>query len=127
MLLRIGVNVGDIIHDKNRIYGDGVNIAARLETLAEPGGLCISRDARNQVRDKLPWIFTDLGEQSVKNIARPIRVFGLTAKDIIALPRVEITPRSSPRRFRRGMAAGIAARITGEAPHEIHKAAEEGS
>ncbi len=75
MLLRIGVNLGDVIVDGDDIYGDGVNVAARLEALAEPGGICVQRDVRNQVRDKLPLVFEDMGEVEVKNIARPIRVF----------------------------------------------------
>ena len=72
---RIGVNVGDVIVEAGDVYGDGVNIAARLEQLAEPGGICISRAAYEQVRDKLPYKFRDDGEHSVKNIARPIRVW----------------------------------------------------
>jgi len=71
---RMGINVGDIIRDGRDIYGDGVNIAARLEALAKPGGICVSRVVRDQVRDKLDFGFEDLGEQQVKNIARPIRV-----------------------------------------------------
>jgi adenylate cyclase len=71
---RIGINVGDIIIDNKDIHGDGVNVAARLETLAEPGGICVSRVVRDQVRDKLSFAFEDMGEQQVKNIARPIRV-----------------------------------------------------
>jgi TolB-like protein/class 3 adenylate cyclase len=71
---RIGINVGDIISDANDIYGDGVNVAARLEGLAEPGGICVSRIVHDQVRDKLSFSFEDMGEQSVKNIARPIGV-----------------------------------------------------
>jgi adenylate cyclase len=70
---RIGLNLGDIIIDDNDIYGDGVNIAARLEALAEPGGICVSRIVRDQVRDKLDFSFADMGEQRVKNIARPVR------------------------------------------------------
>jgi class 3 adenylate cyclase/pimeloyl-ACP methyl ester carboxylesterase len=86
IVFRIGINVGDIIIDGDDIFGDGVNIAARLETLCEPGGLCISRTANDQVRDKLSIAFADLGEQAVKNIARAVGVFGLSAKDIEALP-----------------------------------------
>jgi adenylate cyclase len=71
---RIGINVGDIISDSNDIYGDGVNVAARLEALAEPGGITVSRNVHDQVRDKLSFGFEDMGEQVVKNIARPIGV-----------------------------------------------------
>ena len=72
---RIGVNLGDVIAEPHDIFGDGVNVAARLEALAEPGGICISRMVRDQIRDKLPYPFGDMGEQSVKNIARPVRVY----------------------------------------------------
>ncbi len=86
IVFRIGINVGDIIIDGDDIFGDGVNIAARLEALCEPGGVCISRAANDEVRDKLSIAFADLGEQAVKNIARAVGVFGLAAKDIAALP-----------------------------------------
>jgi adenylate cyclase len=69
---RIGINIGDIISDDNDIYGDGVNVAARLQALAEPGGIMVSRVVHDQVRDKLSFDFEDMGEQAVKNIARPI-------------------------------------------------------
>src|SRR3989440_4488147 len=72
---RIGVNLGDIIIDENDIFGDGVNITARLEALAEPGGICLGGSAHEQVRDKLDLAFEDLGEQQVKNITRPVRVY----------------------------------------------------
>src|SRR6202007_1426996 len=86
IVCRIGINVGDIIIDGDDIFGDGVNIAARLETLCEPGGVCISRAANEQIRGKLSLAFSDLGEQTVKNIANAIGVFGLASKDIEALP-----------------------------------------
>jgi class 3 adenylate cyclase/pimeloyl-ACP methyl ester carboxylesterase len=86
IIFRIGINVGDIIIDGDDILGDGVNIAARLETLCDPGGICISRAANDQIRDKLSMAFADLGEQIVKNISRAVGVFGLTAKDIAGLP-----------------------------------------
>jgi TolB-like protein len=73
--LRIGINLGDIILDDGDIFGDGVNIAARLEALAEPGGICLGGSAHEQVRDKLDLAFEDMGEQQVKNIARPVRVY----------------------------------------------------
>ena len=72
---RIGVNIGDIIIDGDDIYGDGVNVAARLQALAEPGGICVSRAVRDQVLDKLSFAFEDLGAQQVKNIARPVEVY----------------------------------------------------
>jgi adenylate cyclase len=77
---RIGVNLGDVIAEEHDIFGDGVNVAARLEALAEPGGICVSRVVRDQVRDKLDFAFEDLGEQQVKNIARAVRVY--RARDI---------------------------------------------
>jgi len=72
---RMGINVGDIIIEASDIFGDGVNIAARLEALAEPGGICLSAAAHEQVRDRLDLAFDDLGEQQVKNIARPVRTY----------------------------------------------------
>src|SRR6266404_4845487 len=83
---RIGVNLGDVIAEGGDIFGDGVNVAARLEALAEPGGICISRSARDQIRDKLDYTFEDLGEQSVKNIARPVRIYALRPEAVAALP-----------------------------------------
>src|SRR5438477_2987035 len=84
---RIGVNLGDIIIDENDIFGDGVNITARLEALAEPGGICVSRVVRDQVRDKLAIPFEDMGEQQVKNIARPVRAYrALLAKRLLPSP-----------------------------------------
>jgi adenylate cyclase len=76
---RIGINLGDVIVEEGDIFGDGVNIAARLEALAEPGGVLISNTVHDQVRDRLPFAFTDLGDQQVKNIARPVRVYRVTA------------------------------------------------
>src|SRR5580704_11517720 len=78
--LRIGINLGDVIVEDDDIFGDGMNVAARLEALSDPGGLCISRMVRDQIRDKLAYAFEDLGEQSVKNIARPVRVYALHPK-----------------------------------------------
>jgi adenylate cyclase len=89
---RIGVNLGDIIAEGGDIFGDGVNVAARLEALAEPGGICISRTVRDQIRDKLAYQFEDLGEQSVKNIARPVRVYALRPEAIADLPAARAPP-----------------------------------
>jgi TolB-like protein/class 3 adenylate cyclase/Tfp pilus assembly protein PilF len=104
---RVGINLGDIIVDGDDIFGDGVNVAARLEASAQPGGICISRVVRDQIRDKLPYAFEDMGEQSFKNIARPVRVYAISSDAVAALPQVAIAaqPISAPR--------GIAARIAG--------------
>jgi class 3 adenylate cyclase/TolB-like protein len=83
---RVGINLGDVIAEAEDIFGDGVNVAARLEALAEPGGICISRTVRDQIRDKLPYSLEDLGEQSVKNIARPVRVYALRPEAVAELP-----------------------------------------
>jgi class 3 adenylate cyclase/TolB-like protein/Tfp pilus assembly protein PilF len=89
---RIGINLGDIVAEDHDIFGDGVNVAARLEALAEPAGICISRVVRDQIRDKLPYAFEDRGEQQVKNIARPVRVFAMTPATIAATERAEAPP-----------------------------------
>ena len=91
---RIGVNLGDVIADGGDIYGDGVNIAVRLEGLAAPGGICISGTVRDHVGDRLPYSFEDLGEQSVKNIARPVRVYALRPETVADLP-ASIAPRAA--------------------------------
>src|SRR5215831_10884429 len=85
---RMGINLGDIIIEDGDIFGDGVNIAARLEALAEPGGICLSAAAHEQVRDRLDLAFDDLGEQQVKNITRPVRTYAvaLGASSRTALP-----------------------------------------
>jgi TolB-like protein/class 3 adenylate cyclase/Tfp pilus assembly protein PilF len=87
---RIGVNLGDVIADGDDIYGDGVNIAARLEALAEPGGICISRTVRDHIGDRLPYIFDDIGEQSVKNIAQPVHAYAMSTAAVVLLPEVTI-------------------------------------
>ena len=109
IVFRIGINVGDIIIDGDDIFGDGVNIAARLAALCEPGGVCISRAANDQIRDKLSMAFADLGEQAVKNISRAVGVFGLTARDIEAIPEAAM-PTS----------AQVAAATTARYEQEIH-------
>jgi len=95
MQFRIGINIGDVIHDEARLYGDGVNVAARLEAAAEPGGICISGAVYDQVRNKLVLNITDLGLQLLKNIADPVRIYRIAtqpyltparAKPVLALP-----------------------------------------
>jgi adenylate cyclase len=88
---RIGVNLGDVIVDGGDIYGDGVNIAVRLEGLAAPGGICVSGTVRDHIGDRLPYAFEDLGEQSVKNIARPVRVYALRPEGIAGLPTASVS------------------------------------
>jgi TolB-like protein/class 3 adenylate cyclase len=94
---RVGINVGDVIVEPNDIFGDGVNIAARLESIAEPGGICISSSAYDHVRGKVPVEFTDLGEQMLKNIARPIRAYAVDLGAHIdrAVPPLTSAPRLS--------------------------------
>jgi adenylate cyclase len=96
---RIGINLGDVIVEDDDIFGDGVNVAARLEALAEPGGVCISRMVRDHIRDKLAYAFEDLGEQIVKNIARPVRVYALRPEAVadLSAPTVQAAlPISQP-------------------------------
>ena len=83
---RIGINLGDVISEDDDIFGDGVNVAARLQELAEPGGICVSGAIRDQAGDRLGVEFEDLGEQSVKNLTRPIRVFRVRLPGTAAVP-----------------------------------------
>jgi adenylate cyclase len=95
---RIGINLGDVIADGGDIYGDGVNIAVRLEGLAAPGGICVSGTVRDHIGDRLPYAFEDMGEQNVKNIARPVRVYTLRPEGIAGVPTASAssTTSSSP-------------------------------
>ncbi|HEV8679521.1 MAG TPA: adenylate/guanylate cyclase domain-containing protein [Stellaceae bacterium] len=110
---RIGINLGDVIAEDGDILGDGVNIAARLEALAEPGGICVSRTVHDQVRDRLPFKLDDMGEQSVHNITRPVRAYLLGAAAIAQLPAPAL-PAAPPAR-RRWRPAAIAALPTAAA------------
>src|SRR6266404_3942876 len=83
---RIGVNLGDVIADGNDIYGDGVNIAVRLEGLAAPGNIYVSGTVRDHIGDRLPYVFEDMGEQNGKNIARPVRVYALRPEGTAGVP-----------------------------------------
>jgi TolB-like protein/class 3 adenylate cyclase/tetratricopeptide (TPR) repeat protein len=89
---RMGINVGDIIIEDGDIFGDGVNIAARLEALAEPGGICVSAAAHEQVRDRLDISFDELGDQQVKNITRPVRVFSIGSRTSGPLGQTQLAP-----------------------------------
>ena len=97
MLLRIGINLGDILIDGDDILGDGVNVAARLEGIAEPGGICLSSSAYDQVRGKVAVEFADLGEQKLKKIALPIHAYavGVGAHIDRAVPPLSSAPRLS--------------------------------
>jgi class 3 adenylate cyclase len=89
---RVGINLGDVIVEGDDIFGDGVNVAARLEAVAEPGGICVSRVVRDQVRDRLDCSFEDLGEQQVKNIARPVRAYRVRDTAIANSPSAPASP-----------------------------------
>jgi adenylate cyclase len=111
IVFRFGINLGDVIVEPDDIHGDGVNVAARLEGLSEPGGVCISGTAYDHVRDRLPYVFTEKGEQTVKNIARPVRVYSLGSDAIAALPASPLSvdsQQSSGRHWNRGWLAAAA-------------------
>src|SRR6516165_2604283 len=109
---RIGVNLGDVIVDGGDIYGDGVNIAVRLEGLAAPGGICISGTVRDHIGDRLPYAFADMGEQSVKNIARPVRVYAWCPEGVAGPPTTSV-PIAVPASHRRSILAPIGAALVG--------------
>src|SRR5215469_18789018 len=91
---RVGLAMGDVVTDGDLIYGRGVDIASRLERLAEPGGINVTRAVRDQVRDQLPIVFEDLGEHEVKNVARPVRVFRIAPdRDASVLPTAAVATR----------------------------------
>src|SRR5271168_2280050 len=90
--LRIGINLGDVIVEGNDLYGDGVNIAARIEALADAGGVFVSNTVHDHVRDRLPFVFEDLGEQQVKNIARPVRVYRVRDAGATKSPSAPMQP-----------------------------------
>ena len=92
IIYRIGLNIGDIIVDGDDIYGDGVNVAARIEGLCEPGGICVSRNVFNQVKDKLDLTFEDLGEKEVKNIVEPVTVYRIELDDKASQLVTEVVP-----------------------------------
>src|SRR6202171_1027946 len=105
MEFRIGVNLGDVMVEGAQIYGDGGNGAARLESLSEPGGICISNTVHDQVSTKLAFNYADLGEQAVKNIAKPVRVFRVLLNGAVAAPH---RTQRFPRKYRRRGALSFA-------------------
>jgi adenylate cyclase len=113
--LRVGINLGDILTNDDDIHGDGVNIAVRLEPLAEPGGICISGTVHEHVRGKLAYPFKNCGKRALKNIAHPICVYSLGAQSIAALPKDPAPPTISQNAWRRSfpwLAAGLLCLIT---------------
>lgn len=94
---RIGLNVGDVVVENGDIFGDGVNVAARLEALAEPGGICVSARVQEDAAGRLDLNFDDLGEQTLKNIARPVRVYSIKAAVLGGLPPITDTPKTAKR------------------------------
>jgi adenylate cyclase len=101
-----------VIIDGDDIYGDGVNIAARLEALAEPGGICVARTVRNQTRHKLPYPFEDMGEQSVKNIARPVRADAISAAAVASTPLVGLPAQFGRARYRLPLRLAVSRRAS---------------
>jgi len=116
--IRMGINVGDIIIDEGDIYGDGVNVAARLEALAEPGSICVSRIVRDQVRDKLDFTFDDKGEQQVKNIARPVRVYSVGTRLSGAQPGETLAVQATAPREKPSLAVLPFQNLSGDAEQE---------
>src|SRR5271169_907858 len=112
---RVGINLGDIIVEGGDIFGDGVNIAARLEALAEPGGICISGTVHDHIGDRLPYAFEDMGEQTVKNITRPVRAFAMSAAVAAATAPVAVQAPSDPDRPSRVPRPAVGQRRTGRA------------
>jgi adenylate cyclase len=108
MQFRIGVNLGDVIEDGIRIYGDGVNIAARLESLANPGGICISKTAFDQIETKLPFGYEYLGEQTVKNIIKPVEAYKVLMEPRVVVGAAKGRKPSVTILRRRGILAGAA-------------------
>ena len=98
---RIGVNLGDVIEEEDRIYGDGVNIAARLEALANPGGICISKTAFDHIETKLPLGYEYIGEQTVKNIAKPVGAYRVLMEPRVTVAEADKKEQVAPLRRRR--------------------------
>ena len=103
MPFRIGINLGDVIQEEDRIYGDGVNIAARLEGLAEPGGICISKTAFDHIETKLPYGYEFLGDQTVKNIAKPVGAYRVLLEPRVTVAELPKAEKPATARRRRVM------------------------
>ena len=109
MVFRIGVNLGDVIEEEGRIYGDGVNIAARLESCADPGGICISKTAFDQIETKLPLGYEYLGDQTVKNIAKPVGAYRVLMDPRVTVAGAKDKKPSIPLWRKKGILAGAVA------------------
>ena len=112
MELRIGINLGDVIEEEDRIYGDGVNIAARLEALADPGGICVSKTAFDQIETKLPLGYEYLGDQDVKNIAKPVGAYRVLMEPRITTVAGAKAPKIPLWRHKAVLAGGLVALVT---------------
>ena len=98
--VRIGIHLGDVVFSNNTVLGDGVNIASRIHALAPPGGICVSASIYDEIRNKPGTRFKDLGEQKLKNVSRPIRVYQVVASDLMAQPAEAARPRAPQRAHR---------------------------
>src|SRR5215472_8502951 len=116
---RVGINLGDVIAEEHDIFGDGVNIAARLEGLAEPGGISVSRMVRDNVRDKLDYVFEDLGDQQVKNIARPVRVYRVRDRSVPAEQATTLPAQALPLSDKPSIAVLPFANLSGDPEQEF--------
>ena len=124
MVFRIGINLGDLVVEGDRIYGDGVNLAARLEALAEPGGICISRTAYDQIEDKLPLGYEYLGEKTVKNAVKPVRAYRVILDPEKETSNLNKAARPKHRKFHDKIK--VLTKETLAKPEEIDKASEDG-
>jgi len=107
MQFRIGINLGDVIQKEDRIYGDGVNIAARLEGLADPGGICISKTAFDHIESKLPYGYECIGSQTVKNITKPIVAYRVLLEPRITIAREKQKIKAAPTRKNKSVLVGV--------------------
>ena len=108
MEFRIGINLGDIIQEGDRIYGDGVNIAARLEGLADPGGICISKTAFDHIESKLPYGYEFIGDQTVKNISKPVGAYSVCLEPRVTVGGKSSAEKPSPLRRSQVLLGGVA-------------------
>jgi class 3 adenylate cyclase len=120
ILYRVGVNLGDILIDGEDILGDGVNVAARLEGVCEPGAICLSASAYDQVRGRIEAEFADLGEQELKNIARPVRAYALSPATIAAVAAATPHPAAATDRARGSPARALSPRLGALAVGDDH-------